>query len=45
MSKKGHVVEVVREMVLMRGAEYRVGGKEGVEAVEADQKEVLPGAE
>lgn len=33
---KGQVVEVVREVVLMRGAGYRVGGKEGVEEGEGD---------
>ncbi len=31
MSKRGHVVEVVREVVLMRGAGYKVGAKEGEE--------------
>lgn len=47
MSKKGHVAEVVREVVLMRGAGYRGegGGNEGEEEWEGDQKEVLPGAE
>lgn len=45
MSKKGHVVEVVREVVLMRGVGYRVGAKEGGEEGEGDQKEALPGTE
>lgn len=45
MSKKGHVVEVVREVVLMRGVGHRVGGREGGEEGEGDQKEVLAGTE
>lgn len=42
MSKKAHVVEVVREVVLMRGAGYRVGAEEGGEEGEVDQKGVVP---
>lgn len=45
MSKKGHVVEVVREVVLMRGAGYRVGAREGGEEGEGDQTEILAGTE
>lgn len=37
MSKKGHVVEVVRGVVLMRGAGYRVVAEEGGEEEEVDQ--------
>lgn len=45
MSKKGHVVEVVREAVLMRGAGHMVGAREGGEEGEGDQKEALAATE
>lgn len=38
MSRKGHAVEGVREVVLMRGAGYRVGAEERGEEGEVDQK-------
>lgn len=36
MSRRGHMVEVVREVVLLQGGEYRVGGKEGGEEEEEE---------